>query len=502
MINSKNAIYALLLTGAVICGCTQEDNLAVNEESKEVVEETANVRFQLLANTSPTTTTRSVEDSYNHIQGTADEQKVNNARVYLFDAPTKLFVKSFQLTNLTRKGTDEDGNIIYETEHVAVPQGTYDIFAVANTDRKINTNNEDEFLADIDSITYKTALITDISKGIVMTNRGADNAATVIMKQQNNTDNVVVISLERVLARLDVAKSEESFALTDKNSKQYATVTLDGYYIVNCPKYYYSFRHTAVLNSMNVPNWNISENFGIVKDVDGYVIDPYFFNKTIDASNFTNSDKYYEFFFGDYSHENTNSITWTAFKPVSTTPQYNTVYTLENCCLAPAQKNGYSTGVVFKAKVEPYNNVFQLSANGNMELITDKSLYPEVLYYYDYKFYNSPSALAAAIGISSVSGVMLDQYKVKKFEKTDEGYRCYYTYWIRHLDNYKDTTMGVMEFAIVRNNLYRMLITNVSDLGNTELAPNTDTPDEGETYLKVVLNVKPWIVRELTNIVL
>jgi hypothetical protein len=62
--------------------------------------------------------------------------------------------------------------------------------------------------------------------------------------------------------------------------------------------------------------------------------------------------------------------------------------------------------------------------------------------------------------------------------------------------------MGVMEFGIVRNNLYRLLITNVSGLGYPDVPVNTDTPDEGETYLSVVLNVKPWIVRDLTNIVL
>jgi hypothetical protein len=79
---------------------------------------------------------------------------------------------------------------------------------------------------------------------------------------------------------------------------------------------------------------------------------------------------------------------------------------------------------------------------------------------------------------------------------------CYYTYWIRHLDNFKPTTMGVMEFGIVRNNLYRLLVTNVSDLGFQDPPIFTDAPDEGEAYLKVVLNVRPWIVRDLTNIVL
>ena len=65
--------------------------------------------------------------------------------------------------------------------------------------------------------------------------------------------------------------------------------------------------------------------------------------------------------------------------------------------------------------------------------------------------------------------------------------------------------MGVMEFAIVRNNLYRMLVTNVSDLGEGgtgTITVSPDIPDEGETILQVTINVKPWIVRDQTNIVL
>jgi len=499
MFQSKKTIYALLLAVAALCGCSQKEDVDVIETPKGVeTEETASVVFLLQTNSS--SATRGVEDSYNHVQGTADEYKVNNARVYLFDTPTKLFVKSIVLTNITRSGTDTSGNIIYETEHVSVPQGTYDIFVTANTDRFIDKSTEDEFLADIDSISYVRGLVEDISKGIVMTNRASDNSATVIANNTLNEDNVVNITLERVLARLDIAKNADAFQLTDDNSKLYATVTLDGYYIVNLSKYYYSYRHAAVLTSLEEPVWNINEHFGNVKDVNGYVVDPYFFKKTIDASKFTNADKYYENFFGDYS--NPGAVTWSAFLPVGETPQYNTAYCLENCTLAPAQKNGYSTGVIFRAILNPYNNVYHLGTDGNLVLVTDKEQYPEVLYYCNYNFYDSAEALAAAIGVNSITGVNLDLYQAKKFEKTDDGYRCYYTYWIRHLDNYKATSMGVMEFAIVRNNLYRMLITNVSGLGSAVLPVDPDTPDEGETYLKVVLNVKPWIVRDLTNIVL
>lgn len=500
MIHLKKTTAALFLIGTALCSCSQYEDIDVNDDNGENKQETAGVVFRFRTNISSDPSTRSAEDSYSYTQGSPDEYKVNNARVYLFDTPTKLFVKSFLLTDLVRSGSDVNGNIIYETEHVPVPQGTYDIFVTANTDRQINKTTEAEFLADIDSISYVRGHIEDISKGVIMTNRASDNSATVIENSPENEDNVINITLERVLARIDIAKGRETFQLTDENSKMYATITLDGYYIVNFPKYYYTYRHTAVLTSMTEPNWNISEHFGNVKDVNGYIVDPYFFKKTIDASAFTNAEKYYENFYGDYN--NPNAVTWTSFKPVGDEPQYNTVYCLENCSLAPAQKNGYSTGVIFKAKVEPYNNVYHLASDGNMVLVTDKNSYPEVLYYFNYNFYDSAEALASAIGVTSVDGANLDIYKAKKFEKTDDGYRSYYTYWIRHLDNFKPTSMGVMEFGIVRNNLYRMLITNVSGLGVPDKVVDTDIPDEGETHLKVVLNVKPWIVRDLTNIVL
>ena len=140
-----------------------------------------------------------------------------------------------------------------------------------------------------------------------------------------------------------------------------------------------------------------------------------------------------------------------------------------------------------------------MNSAGALVLVTDKQSYPETLYFFQQKFYATADALAAAV---VASGLSTGKYQARKFEKTDDGYRCYYKYWIRHLDNNNPGEMGVMEFGVVRNNLYRMLITGVSDLGDGGSIIDPNTPDEGETYLKVVLNVKPWTVRDLTNIVL
>lgn len=498
MIISNRNFCVLLSAAALFCACNRMDPGSENGTGDPLGSEVG-VTFCLEANPVDPPT-RSVEDSYSHVQGTVDEYQVNKARVYFYDSSTKLFAKSFLLSGLKRSGSDASGNIVYEAEHVQVPQGTYDIFVVANSDRMISEEDEDSFLADVDKITYAKGAIDNISTGIVMTNRAVDNLNTVIAKKDGNDDVVIKIKLERVLARLDIGKRATSFPLTDKNGKQYATVAPDGYYVVNLARHYYSFRHVAVLTSLEEPEWSLPTNFGNVSDVNGYVIDPYFFYKRIDVTHFTNPDKYYEHFIGDYN--GTEAAPWSAFKPVSDTPQYNTVYCLDNCTLAPAQKNGYSTGIVFKAVMDPYNNVYYLATDGSLKPLTDKSKYPEVIYYFNYNFYNSPEALAAAIGVSSISNVDLDQYQVRTYTMSDEGYRCYYTYWIRHQDDYKNTVMGVMEFAVVRNNLYRILISDVSGLGDAKVDVDPDLPNEGQAYLKVVLNVKPWIVRDLTNIVL
>lgn len=496
MFHSSRIIYALLLAGAVMSGCSQREDIddAVAKQDPNSAEETASVVFKLETNSPSLSMTRSVEYGDGDDVGTSEEYQVNNAVVYFFQVPSKHFAKRVELKNLKYLRTSN--NIVtYESERVAVSPGTYDIFVFANTDPDpkglFSTQDEDTFLENIDSETYYKGLIDNVSNGIVMTNRASDNTnVTLTINKQTNEDNVVVVTLERVLARIDVAKDREVFELTDNLNRKYASVTIDGYHVINLPTKYYYFRHTAVLRSLDdkPDSWQLSQNFGNVSDVNGYVIDPYFFKKTVSATSFTNADKYYVNYFGDYS--NPYSVQWTK---MPTKPQYNKVYSLENCMLAPAQKNGYSTGIIFKAKVEPNNNVYHLGANG-LELITDPTKYPETVYYYNYKFYDSAEAMASEIGVNTNS---LEFYKTKKYEKDNDGYHCYYTYWIRHEDNNRPTEMGVMEFAIVRNNLYKITVTNVEDLGPQTPPSDPDTPDEGETYLKLVINVKPWIIRNL-----
>lgn len=81
---------------------------------------------------------------------------------------------------------------------------------------------------------------------------------------------------------------------------------------------------------------------------------------------------------------------------------------------------------------------------------------------------------------------------------------CYYPYWIRHADNNKPTEMGIMEFGIVRNNIYDLTVTGINGLGLSGIdKPNPKDDDEKKTYyFNVQINVKNWVVRKNNDIIL
>lgn len=85
--------------------------------------------------------------------------------------------------------------------------------------------------------------------------------------------------------------------------------------------------------------------------------------------------------------------------------------------------------------------------------------------------------------------------------------QSYHKFWIRHDDNNDDNKMGVMEFAIVRNNVYQLNVTGVTGLGDplpfTPGKDDPDTPDENnEVTINVTIYVKDWVKRKNKDIIL
>lgn len=89
----------------------------------------------------------------------------------------------------------------------------------------------------------------------------------------------VSIGLERVVAKVELTQTQETFPLTDPSGKTYCTIKLNNFRMLNLATQFYTFRHTAVLNSFQEPDSYTDENFGDINDNNGYVIDPYFFKK-------------------------------------------------------------------------------------------------------------------------------------------------------------------------------------------------------------------------------
>lgn len=98
-----------------------------------------------------------------------------------------------------------------------------------------------------------------------------------------------------------------------------------------------------------------------------------------------------------------------------------------------------------------------------------------------------------ANGIYTVS---IDQDDKKTVEllaeygaRTYEDATCYYTWWIRHANDGNDDTNGVMEYAIVRNNIYELDVKSIYSLGGY-------IPNEEEKGFIVKVYVKDWTLLE------
>lgn len=84
-----------------------------------------------------------------------------------------------------------------------------------------------------------------------------------------------------------------------------------------------------------------------------------------------------------------------------------------------------------------------------------------------------------------VTADILADYGTRTYEEAT----CYYTWWIRHANDVSEDTNGVMEYAIVRNNIYELNVTKISSLGGY-------IPNEEEKGFIVNVYVKDWQMLE------
>lgn len=202
-------------------------------------------------------------------------------------------------------------------------------------------------------------------------------------------------------------------------------------------------------------------------------------------------------------------------------------YTTENTIPSvAAQKRGISTGVIFRGEiigVEGSDLAASIASGANSG---------KALYVHDGIMYGDLDHLLAYISKNPRSGVSIDfqatlditldlsvlttpelilsyleshnigdlngSTPLFSVYKPDGGkYYVYYYYYNRHNDNHNNTQMGPMEFATVRNNVYKLQITNILKWGKPADQPDDSTDDDEnpEVYFRVQVEVLPWVVR-------
>lgn len=195
----------------------------------------------------------------------------------------------------------------------------------------------------------------------------------------------------------------------------------------------------------------------------------------------------------------------------------NTIYNKDN------QVHGNSTGIVFRAKltgpmidgaedgpVYAYNNVILGNAEQLKDYATgteptnDPGVYEivKILYHDANEKYKAENDDEDVTDLEDLDKYLVENNFTIYRPDTDGNYYCYYTYWNRHNDNSQNAIMWPMEFATVRNNVYKISLNTVIRLGHPN-TPDDDpdpedpgTPDEKDSfYCTVLCKVLPWEVR-------
>ena len=223
-------------------------------------------------------------------------------------------------------------------------------------------------------------------------------------------------------------------------------------------------------------------------------------------------------------------------------------YTLENTTLEENTSTNYNTGIVFKAQFHPagveytnghtffrYNTTIYTTLTGMMASLNNKqdfaqyvtaavdsfTCWGDVTAFANgltdptgYKAYLSELATSGedfssaaipdwnkymhnVLGVdesSSDNGPQINRDGINTrevlFTNSSERLRtyyhgqCYYIWWLRHSNNDDDTSNGVMEYAVVRNNIYKVTVNSVSTIGG-------DIP--GEEELRAHVYVNDWV---------
>lgn len=402
--------------------------------------------------------------------GTADEHKVKTAVFYFFKKDDNKFVKSIEVseTNITSAISDEN-HVKKTTVPTKLETGTYNVYATINQNFDNNNNLAGKTEAQFCSMTNIFTPVTEVpDTGLPMSSRSKAGVMSceVTISSANTFENPAKVSLymERSNAKISMMNNAVS-----KISE--ATVALTGYKVVNLTEKTNVFRQVGTVAENGALG---TLSYGPVTANANQVVDPETSNKVAYTDNMPGNINF-------SNKVNTNG----AYTAMPDGTGMNTlIYCNENVMATANQLKTYATAIAFKASITPASNNY-FDANGAATYSTGDDLW-----YFGGKFYDSLETLNDANDFSLTA----DNYKAFG-AKYFVGGVCYYTYYIKHYDNFDPLEVGFMEYAIVRNNDYQVTITEINGLGNDVPTVEPEQIEMEESYFQATLFVRPWTVR-------
>lgn len=549
ILHTVKGVAGCLLMASLAAGCAQEDiDTAPSGGGGMSASSYVSLSFASQQSTPTRSNPTGGEQGDGDETGQDYENKIKSAVAFFYQGSGTDGVNSNGNTPIKAAvsfnvGSTMSGDCKYTTtpQQVDLDDGTYNVLVVANPGVDWWTG-QSLTLADVRNHIQTTAWTASESgySDFVMTS-AADATLTLNSNPENNPAKATV-NVERMAARLDY-KAEASYTCTDP-AYTGATVEITGAALVNnlTAGSYIIKRVADDVNGTNLSylgNETAEENGAATN----YVLDPWTASKNgnLYGTWFMNGSSDPNGWAGYVQPGTSVSDGAETWKRIG--------YTLENTTAADAAGSDYSTGVVFKAKFNPQgvanytegetffaygtkiyasmedmmagfygskfddlDNITSCATWGDVKqfitstlLTNDPSGYNKYLEGLaegkdDSETVSDASSLTWSNYMKNECGyskdengkVVLDQNdKVTRIAlqpygtRTYEDATCYYTWWVRHSNDNDDTKKGIMEYAIVRNNIYKLTVNSVYSLGG-------EVPEEESLIVDVYVN--DWLL--------
>ena len=182
-------------------------------------------------------------------------------------------------------------------------------------------------------------------------------------------------------------------------------------------------------------------------------------------------------------------------------------YCFENYTDRDHQTHGLSTGISFVARMysdkeleHPIERLYRYGGNLFESLAAIQETYGEAFVSEKLKeFIEKEKKDKKSITKTDLAELAADEKGGENIELYNDNICYYYTTEIKHFDNGNNSETGIMEFAIMRNNIYSLAVTDINMIGDPHVDPTPGIPDENPDQEPALLNVEvqilPWIVR-------